>query len=173
MMLKTLRWRVTLQKVLEEAFALTMHSENVTGLDPMAWRLSLSTLDEGWQTGSPLVPYKLSRLLPHKGRVPGRSRDSPSWTQLLTVQQLATRQGGDWKKSGALFPGSVCPLLEYEWWGSTLQIQITPVCLFLSCINGTWLLQWSKKTFHRNLGGEKTINSDSLKSKRSNSTTQH
>lgn len=65
---------------------LTVHSENVTGLGPMARRLSPSTLDEGRQTGSPLVPYKLPRLLPHKGRVPGRSRDSQSWTQLLAVQ---------------------------------------------------------------------------------------
>lgn len=124
---------------------LTVHRKNVTGLGPMAWRLSLSTLDEGRQTGSPLVPYKLPRLLPHKGRVPGRSRDSPSWTQLLTVQLLAARQGGDGEKTGTPFPGSVCPLLEYGWCRSPMQIRSTPVCLCLSCINGAWVLQRSKK----------------------------
>lgn len=63
--------------LLLEVFILTMHSKNIAGLGPMAWWLPLPTLDEGWQTGSPLVPDKLPRLLPHKGRVPGRSRDSP------------------------------------------------------------------------------------------------
>ena len=80
--------------VRDKFFVLTVHSKNVTGLDPMAWRLSPSTLDEGRQTRSPLVPYKLPRLLPHKGTVPGRSRDSPSWTQLLTVNSLPPGRDG-------------------------------------------------------------------------------
>jgi len=124
-------------RVLSEIFVLTVHSKNVTGLDPMARRLSLSTLDEGWQTRSPLVPYKLPRLLPHKGRVPGRSRDSANWTELLTVQKLVTRQRRDREKTGTPFPGSVGPLLEYGCCGSAMQIRITPVCLSLSCINGS------------------------------------
>lgn len=133
-------------RVLSEFLVLTVHSKNVTWLGPMAWWLSLSTLDEGRQTWSPLFPYKLPRLLPHKGRVPGRSRDSPSWSQLLTVQQLATGQGGGKeKKTGTPFPGSVCPLLEYGWCWSPMQIRITPVCLCLSCINGSWVLQRAKK----------------------------
>lgn len=113
--------------LIKNSLHLTVHSKNVTGLSPMAWRLSLSTLNEGWQTGSPLVPYKLPRLLPHKGRVPGRSRDSPSWTELLTVQQWAAGQGGDREKGQTPFPGSVCPFLEYGCCGSPVLLQYVSV----------------------------------------------
>lgn len=123
----------------------------------MAWRLSLSTLDEGWKTGSPLVPYKLPRLLPHKGRVPGLSRDSPSWIQLLTVQQLATKQGRDREKTGAPFPASACPPLEYGQCGSTLQIRITPICLCLSYINGSGVFQESTKAIFTRIWEVETI----------------
>lgn len=119
------------RRLLSEEFVITVHSENVTGLRPMAWRLPPPTLDEGRQTGSPLVPYKLPRLLPHKGRVPGHSRDSPSWFQLLTLQQWATRQGGDRERTRTPFPGSVCPPLKCGWCRSPMQIRITPVCLCL------------------------------------------
>lgn len=98
-------------KALSKTFVLTVHFKNITGLCGMTRRLSFSTLDEGWQTGSPLVPYKLPRLLPHKGRVPGRSRDSPSWTKLFTVQQWATRKAGD-REDETPFPGSTSPFLE-------------------------------------------------------------
>ena len=134
--------------MVDELSSLTVNSENITVLGPVARWLSSPTLDEGRQTRSPLFPYKLPRLLPHKGRVPGRSRDSPSWTQLLTVQQLATRQGGregGKEKTGTPFPGSVRPLLEYGWCWSPTQIRIAPVCLCLSCINGSWVLQRAKK----------------------------
>lgn len=97
-----------------------MHDENIAGLSPMA-RLPLPTLDEGRQTGSPLVPYKLPRLLPHKGRVPGRSRDSPSWTELLTVQQWATQQCEDGETVETPFPGSACPALESQGVGGLLR----------------------------------------------------
>lgn len=68
-----------------KTFDLTMSIKNIPGLAHMAWWLSLPPLDEGMKTGSPLVPYKLTRLLPHKGRVPGCSRDSPSWYHLLNL----------------------------------------------------------------------------------------
>lgn len=140
-----------LTKALSKTLLLTMHGKDIAGLIPMAWRLSLSTLDEGWQTGSPLVPYKLPRLLPHKGRMPGRSRDSPSWTELLTVQQWATRRGGGREKEGTPFPGSACPFLEFGCCGSPMQTWITPVCCCLSCINGAWVLQGA---FQSNLAGK-------------------
>lgn len=112
-----------------------MHNENVTGLGAMARRLSPSTSDEGRQTRSPLVPDKLPRLLPHKGTVPGRSRDSPNWTELVTLQKLVTKQGRERETTGSPVPDSVRPLLEFGSRGSAVQIRITPVCL--SCINGS------------------------------------
>ena len=115
---------------------LTVHGKDITGLSPMARRLSLPTLYKGRQTGSPLVPYKLPRLLPHKGRVPGRSQDCPSRAELPTVQQQATGRRGDREKDATPFPGSVRPFLGGGCCGSPMQTCITPVCLCFSCING-------------------------------------
>lgn len=118
---------------------LTMHSKNIAGLSPMARRLSLPTLDEGWQTGSPLVPYKLPRLLPHKGRVPGRSRDSPSWTELLTVEKRATQQREERLKAESPWPGSVCHCTgDSGWGGSPVYTCDAAVGLFGGHSVGSW-----------------------------------
>lgn len=116
---------------------LTMHGKNIAGLSPMARWLSLPTLDEGRQTGSPLVPYKLPRLLPHKGRVPGRSRDSPSWTELLTVQERATRQPEDRLKVESPCPGSVCHCTG-ECRGSPAYTCDAALCPFCGHSVGSW-----------------------------------
>lgn len=113
-------------------YVLTMHSKYIAGLDPMAWRLSPSTLDEGWQTRSPLVPYKLPRLLPHKGSVPGRSRLSPSWTCEEGIgrrqERLSLTQSVlSWNR------GDVDHLCRAE------------LLRYVSCINGTYVLQRPKK----------------------------
>lgn len=124
---------MTLKRLQSKHFWLTVHGKHIAGLSPMARRLSLPTLDEGRQTGSPLVPYKLPWLLPHKGRVPGRSRDSPSWTGLLTVQEWATQQWEEEEKTETPFPGSACPVLESQGFrGSPAPTCDTPVtlCLF-------------------------------------------
>ena len=138
-------------KSLDESFDLTMDIKNIQRLGHMARWVSLSPFDKGWQTGSPLVPYKLPRLLPHKGRVPGCSRDSPSWTQLLT------REGEDREKTGAPFPGSDCPLLVCGWCKSPAQVCVTPVCTCLSCINGVQVLQMTKQGFCKEPSRKKKI----------------
>lgn len=98
-------------------FSLTVHSKNIAGLRPMAWWFSLPTLYEGWQTGSPLVPCKLPRLLPHKSRVPGRSRDAPSWTQRLTLQVLAPQAGRVARvpNTQPVLVWSVCDTVHWYW----------------------------------------------------------
>lgn len=58
---------------------LTVNGKHVEGLRSMTrWVSPPSTLDEvqSRQTGPPLVANKLPWLLPHKGRMPGRSRES-------------------------------------------------------------------------------------------------
>lgn len=67
---------------------LTMNCKNIAGLSSMArWVPLPSTLDEvqSRQTRPPLVANKLPWLLPHKGRMPGRSRESQPITILITT----------------------------------------------------------------------------------------
>lgn len=73
---------------------LTVNCKNVAGLRSMAWRVPLpSALDEvqSRQTRPPLVANKLPWLLPHKGRMPGRSRESQPIT--ITILERWTETG--------------------------------------------------------------------------------
>jgi hypothetical protein len=97
--------------IVQKQCVLTMHSEYVTVMGPMSWWLSLPTLDEVQrrQTRSPLVPNKLPRLLPHKGRVPGRSRVSKLGSLSAWVR------GAWWVGDGEQGPPPWCDFPQSVW----------------------------------------------------------
>jgi len=68
--------RIRSQTCKDQKFPLTVHGENIAVVRPVARRLPPPALDERRQAGSPLVPGKLARLLPHKSRMPGRTQDA-------------------------------------------------------------------------------------------------
>lgn len=72
---------------------LTVNCKHVAGLGSMAWWVPLpSALDEvqSRQTWPPLVANKLPWLLPHKGRMPGRSRESQPLTITISERWIET-----------------------------------------------------------------------------------
>lgn len=94
---------------------LTVNCKHVAGLRSMAWRVPLpSALDEvqSRQTRPPLVANKLPWLLPHKGRMPGRSRESQSITIPISerwTETCPTEASPSWKplsRKGARSPSA-------------------------------------------------------------------